>query len=117
LLSDADVDRIATTAVHLFRQLRDNNSFGMIIKYAGMLVAGLLRVRERDRWALLAERSGVADAPHAELGRVLAQIQARQSETRNYVNKEVTIQERMLFLSGEGGRPDILVIIEKIAED
>jgi hypothetical protein len=72
-----------------------------------MVVAGLLRVRERDPWALLADRSEVAHSLVEELGAVLAQIRNMPRAIKNEAQKLQIIDGSIPLLVGEGGSPDI----------
>jgi hypothetical protein len=80
-------------------------------------VAGLLRVRERDPWALLADRSELAHSLVQELSEVLAQIQDMPRAITNKLQKLQIIGGLIPLLSGEGGSPDILMILDAMSDE
>jgi len=116
VLSDGDVEAIAEGALDVFRQLRCESKFGTNFKYALMVVAGLLRVRERDPWALLVGHSDLAGLWVDELLGVQAQIQSMPESIANETKKLQIIGELIRLLSGAGGRPDILTIMDAMPE-
>jgi hypothetical protein len=117
VLLDADIETIATHAIRIFKELREVRNFGPRFKYSLMLVAGLLRVRKRDPWALCADRSELAQAMVEELSAILAQILSMPGAITNETQKLQIIRDLIPLLSGHGGSPDILTIIDTLSED
>lgn len=116
-LSDADVAAIAERIIQVFRQLRSGSNFGPNFKYALMVVAGLLRVRERDPWALLADRSELAQSLVEELSAVLAQVRSMPRSISNEAQKLEILSALIPLLMGEGGSPDILTIMDAMPDE
>jgi hypothetical protein len=117
VLSDADVETIAERTLQVLRGLRSESNFGSNFKYALMVVAGLLRVRERDPWALLADRSELAHSLVEELSAILARIRNMPRAIKNETQKLQIIRELIPLLSGEGGSPDILIIMDAMPDE
>jgi hypothetical protein len=117
VLADADVETIAERTIQVFREIRITSNFGPNFKYALMVVAGLLRVRERDPWALLADRSELAHSLLEELSAILGQIRNMPRAIKNETQKIQIISELIPLLSGEGGSPEILMIMDAMSDE
>lgn len=117
VLTDADVETISERTILVFRELRSESKFGPNLKYALMVVAGLLRVRERDPWALVSGRSRLAQLLVEELSSILAQIRSMPQPIRNQVQKLHIIMQLIPLLSGEGGRLDILTMMDDMSDE
>jgi hypothetical protein len=117
VLSDADVETIAERTIQVFREMRIAYNFGTNFKYALMVVAGLLRVRERDPWALLAERSELAHSLVEELSTVLTLIRSLPQPIKNEAQKLQILNELIQLLLGEGGSPDILMVVDAMSDE
>jgi hypothetical protein len=117
VLSAADIESIAEHATQVFKRLRSESNFGTNLKYALMVVAGLLRVRERDPWALLADLSGQAHSLVEELSAVRAQIRRRPQAIRSEAQKLQIIDGLISILVGDGGSPEILMMMDAIPDE
>jgi hypothetical protein len=117
VLSDSDVETIGVRILQVFRVLRSERNFGPNFKYALMVLAGLLRARERDPWALLADRSELAHSLVEELSSVLECIRNMPRAIKNEAQKVQIISELIPLLSGEGGSPDILMIMDAMSDE
>lgn len=116
VLTDNDVTRIARRITGILGDQRNQRKFGVSFKYALMVVAGLLRVRERDPWALIASESADARALVEVLQDILVAIRNMPGAIPNEAEKLRITQELISLLSGEGGRPDILTMMDGLAE-
>jgi hypothetical protein len=74
-------------------------------------------VRERDPWALLADRSELAHSLVEELSAVLARIRNMPRAIKNERQKPQIVRELIQLLSGEGGSPDILMIMDAMSDE
>ena len=117
VLREDDVEEIAGRVILVLKGLNEAHSFGTTFKYALMVIAGLLRVRERDPWALLAGRSAVARSLVDVLTGILGSIPRMPNAIPNKAEKIRIVNELIALLSGDGGRPDILTIMDAMAED
>ena len=117
VLREGDVAEIADRVIRVLKRMNEERRFGTTFKYALMAIAGLLRVREHDPWALLAGRSAVARSLVDVLTGILGSIPRMPNTIPNKAEKIRIINELIALLSGDGGRPDILTIMDAMAED
>ncbi len=117
LLSDEDVMEISRRCADQLRRFRSGYRFGVDFKYTLLAVGGLLRVRVRDPWALVADRSPIASALVDELAGIRAVIENRRRPISNQTAKLEIIGELLKLLSGEGGRPDLLAVMDDLSEN
>lgn len=114
ILAELGVAAIADRVTGVFRTLHAADSFEVDLKYALLAVAGLLRVRERDPWALVADRSAEAKRLSDVVTDVADRIESRRRSIRNPEVKLEMARELIELLSGAGGRPDILAIMDEM---
>jgi hypothetical protein len=111
VLYDLNVESIADALSNIFIRITRNRYAGSRLKYMLMSIVSLIRVRELDPWALVADRSIGASK--------FIRIMEEETEyLRNPRTKIITqsISEIIKMLHGDGGRPDIFSIIDEIEE-
>jgi hypothetical protein len=116
VLAELDVVAIAQGLVEVLHRLHRLKNYGVNLKYALLAVGGLLRVREHDPWALLADRSLSAKRLVEVHSDITAQIEARVSRVPAGHAKLNSARQLQDLITGSGGRPDILMVMEKISE-
>ena len=79
-------------------------------------VAGLLRVRSLDPWALVADYSPVADRLARRLDAIAAWLAAHPAAAAGAAGKRESARETAKLLRGKGGRPDILTFLEELPD-
>ena len=112
VLATLDVDALAEPLAHHLRWLVENDDFGRRLKYTLLAIAGLLRVRERAPWALVADRSAVAVMLLQGVKDLLTRLQIRINSVPAALLKMEMAKGLTELLSGTGGRPDILSVID-----
>lgn len=116
VLTEDQVSLIAKGLAKVLANLRDRRSFAVNLKYAMLAIGGLLRVREREPFALLTSRSAVA----AELARPLRDIVDILKRTSGHVarseEKAKVANNLLAMLDGEGGDVGVLVDAESLDE-
>jgi hypothetical protein len=111
VLQQLDMDRLAEGLLKMLRRLMKEQIAGSRLKYTLIAIVGLLRVRELDPWALVADRSLWA----ASFVRVMEEEAGYLRGSRTRVASE-SIIEVTKMLHGEGGRPDIFSVLETIED-
>ena len=115
VLTDRRVRLIAEGTASILKSLLARRSLGVNLKYALLVVGGLLRVRETDPYALLTARSDVA----AQLALALQDIHDVLSKDPRlfikYTDKIRIIENLLAMLDGAGG--DVGVLVETEALD
>jgi hypothetical protein len=109
VLAKLDVAAIAQHLIKVLYDLRDADSYGVNLKYALLCVGGLLRVRENEPWALVADRSPPAKA--------LVEVRTFPFRVPSSQAKLNSARELIHLLSGTGGRPDILTFMDDIPDN
>ena len=116
VLADYEVSTIAHRLTNVFHDLHQAGAYGVAMKYALLSVGGLLRVREHDPWALVADRSTPARALVEVLTEVAADIGRRRQRIPAGQSKLDSAHALIDLLSGAGGRPDILTIMDEMPD-
>lgn len=114
LLAELDVERIAGHLVPVLRSHRQAARFGTDYKYLLMILAGLLRVREHDPWALTHDTSQVARALVAELRSAALGLENGSGRIPAADQKKTATTELIKHIETNEGRPDILTHIDHI---
>ena len=117
ILDRALVHAIVRGVTGLLEQLNRDRAFRVKLKYALLVVGGVLRVRVSDPWALLASRSAQAEDLRRTLTKTADLMQCIPRPTPNQLAKLKAIGELIAFLSGADGRPDILSFVDSITDD
>jgi hypothetical protein len=89
-------------------------SIGNDYKYALMVVAGLLRVREDDPWALTKDRSAAATGLAEDLKTMAATLQSGRARATEGEQKLTLTEALIAYLETDTGRPDNLTAIDQI---
>ena len=116
VLAGMDITGIAEALIGVLRNIHTRGNYNAHLKYALLGVAGLLRVREYAPWALLADRSSSAKALVGALSEIAAQIESQPGSVRTAKVKLEGAGALMEMLSGTGGRPDILMVLDQITD-
>jgi hypothetical protein len=106
-----DMDHLAEGLLKMLRRLVKGRIAGSRLKYTLIAIAGLLRVRELDPWALVVDRSLWA----ASLVKVMEDETGYLRGSRTRTTSESFV-EVIKMLQGRGGRPDIFSILETIED-
>jgi len=116
MLATLDVEAIATDLRDVLRRQANAGAFGRDYKYALMVVAGLLRVREEDPWALTKDRSEVARGLAEDLKMMISMLQSRGARVTGAAQKYEMTMALIDYLETYTGRPDILTAMDQIEE-
>jgi hypothetical protein len=116
VLAGVDIGRLCRLLTERLRGLLGAEKFGPALKYVLLAAGGLLRVRELQPWALLAERNTEARELAETLERIAAKIAHPQGQIAAAQEKRKMAWELVKFLRGEGGSPDILIALDSIEE-
>jgi hypothetical protein len=116
ILTDQDLETIGQNVLEFLHRMNTGRQFGVNFKYALFTIAGLLRRRQRDPWALLEERSELARRLIKALSDAQSAIKSMPRGVRNENEKLDTTRELIDMLSGTGGRPDILTVIDQMSD-
>ncbi|MBV1800498.1 hypothetical protein [Siccirubricoccus sp. G192] len=111
ILSQLDMDHLAAGLMGILRRLTRQRISGSRLKYALIAMVGLLRVREHDPWALVADRSRWATSFVEILRQETGYLRGAQAS-----RTIESIAEVIMMLEGVGGRPDIFSVLETIEE-
>jgi hypothetical protein len=117
VLAELDIATIAQRLIIVLHDQRDVGSYGVKLKYALLSVGGLLRVREHDPWALVADRSPPATALVEVLLDIAARIEALPWRVPGAQAKLNSARELIDLISGTGGRPDILTVMDEMPDN
>lgn len=109
-----DVEAIATELRGILQRQARVGAFGIDYKYALMSVAGLLRVREEDPWALTKDRSAAAIGLAQDLKTMAAMLQLGRTRAAGVARKRVMTLALIDYLETDTGRPDILTAMDQI---
>ncbi|WIJ25797.1 hypothetical protein [Devosia sp. RR2S18] len=116
-LSSELVDDIAEKLVGVLQELKTQQSFHIKFKNTLLSFSGLLRYREVEPWALVRDRSVLADQAAQTLEQIRATLEHRQSRIPQGAKKLGIVSELIELLSGQGGDPNILRHIDELSED
>jgi len=100
----------------MIRAMNEDKAFGVNFKYALFAIAGILRFRLADPWALVAEQSELARELIDVLSDVHNTISGMGGRVRNGQEKLETVRDLIEILSGTGGRRDILTVIDQMSD-
>jgi hypothetical protein len=117
VLSDARVKLIAENAALILGDLARRGKFATSLKYAMLAVGGLLRVRERDPYALMTSRSASAQKLAAQLQNIHALLKKHQSIIKKADQKLLIVADLIEMLTGQGGNVGILVATESLDDE
>ena len=107
ILAGLDVDDAAGRLNQIFSDLVAIASYEANYKYAQLALAGLLRVREHQPWALTIDRSPAARAVAATLERAMVHLQYKRLK-----RQLATTAGLLEYLVTNEGRPDLLTLID-----
>jgi hypothetical protein len=109
--------RIGNNVLEALRTQQQGRTFERDFKYTLFVLAGLLRCRHEQPYALLADRPGLG----RELKQVLENIEIRLSQlsgaAASRAQKIALTHDLIEYLSGEGGDPNILYRIDALTEE
>jgi hypothetical protein len=114
VLAALDVEAIAVGLRGVLHRQARADALGIDYKYALMVVAGLLRVREEDPWALTKDRSAAAIGLAEDLKTMAATLQLGWSRATGAAQKHGMTVALIDYLETDTGRPDILTAIDQI---
>jgi len=113
-LDDVLVDRIGKQTDRALKNQLRINSYQRDFKYTIFVLAGLLRYREAEPYAMLAERSDLARSILRTLEEIGRQLKRQRTAINSAAEKMLLVDELKSFLSGQGGDPNILRMIEDL---
>jgi len=111
VLAQLDMDHLASGLHKILQRLTKERIAGSRLKYTLIAIVGLLRGRELDPWALVADRSPWA----ASFVNILLYETGYLRGPRAKTTTE-SITEVIKMLQGAGGRPDIFSVLETIED-
>jgi hypothetical protein len=120
VLATLDVEAIAADLRGVLQRQARAGALGRDYKYALMVVAGLLRVREEDPWALTKDRSPAAIGLAKELKTMATMLQRGCARATGAAQKDAMVAKLAMtvalidYLETDTGRPDILTAMEQI---
>ena len=91
--------------------------FGVHLKYALLAVGGLLRVRQLEKWALVADRSPPAARMANDLDAIANWLADHPDRVAGAAGKRESADELAQILRAKGGRPDILISVEALPDN
>jgi hypothetical protein len=109
VLSDATVKLIAESTASILADLRSKKKFAVSVKYAMLVVGGLLRVRERDPYALLTSTSPAAQALATQLRSIFDLLNQYPPGPSKPTEKRSNVANLVEMLDGRGGNVGVLV--------
>ena len=112
VLSDARVRLIAENTALILADLARSRKFATSLKYAMLAVGGLLRVRERDPYALMTTRSVSAQTLAAQLQNIHSLLKKYGNVVKKADQKLLIVADLIEMLSGQGGNVGVLVATE-----
>lgn len=114
VLAELDVEQIADGLLPVLQTQREAGTFGVDYKYLLMILGGLLRVRERDPWALTHDNSRAARAIITELKAAVQELVGTSARIQAADQKMKTTEDLIQHLETNEGRPDLLTRIDAI---
>jgi hypothetical protein len=114
VLATLDVEAIATDLRGVLQRQARAGALGIDYKYALMVVAGLLRVREEDPWALTKDHSAAAIGLAEDLKKMAAMLQLGWARATGAAQKRAMTVALIDYLETDTGRPDILTAMDQI---
>jgi hypothetical protein len=114
VLATLDVEAIATDLRGVLQRQARAGALGFDYKYALMVVAGLLRVREEVPWALTKDRSAAAIGLAEDLKTTAAILQPGRARATGTEQKHAMTVALIDYLQTDTGRPDILTAMDQI---
>jgi hypothetical protein len=114
VLSAERVNLIAKGMAIILANLRDRRSFAVNLKYAMLAVGGLLRIREREPFALLTQRSAAAAELARPLRDILSFLKSNSGHIARSAEKSKIVANLLAMLDGEGGDVGVLVDAESL---
>ena len=114
VLATLDVEGIATGLRGVLQQQASAGTLGTDYKYALMVVAGLLRVREEDPWALTEDGSAAATGLAEDLKTMADMLQSGRTMATGSEQKRAMTIALIAYLETDTGRPDILTAMDQI---
>lgn len=116
-LGEAGVAALASRLLETLDALGREHKFGVHLKYTLLAVAGLLRVRHLEPWALVAPANPRADQLANRLESIAGRLGEPSLRVRAAEAKRKSAEEVSQILRGKGGRPDILISLEALPEE
>jgi hypothetical protein len=117
VLTDARVRLIADNTASILGAFAGNARFGIGLKYALLVVGGLLRVRERDPYALMTSRSHAAQALAVQLRKIHGLLKQYRQIVKKVDEKISIITNLIDMLEGQGGNVGVLVDTESLDDE
>jgi hypothetical protein len=111
-LMQLDMDHLAKGLLQILKQISKKKISGSRLKYTLIAIAGLLRIREFNPWALVTDQSPWAASFSKILTEEMAYLQGPKFAATLY-----SLSEVVKLLQGKGGRPDIFVVLDEIEDE
>jgi hypothetical protein len=109
VLTDRHVKRIGEGTAIILTNLWSRRKLAVNLKYAMLVVGGLLRIREREPFALLTSRSAVAAGLARPLQDILDMLKRSPGEFSKSAEKIRIVANLLAMLDGDGGDVGVLV--------
>jgi hypothetical protein len=117
VLTDARVRLIARNTASILAALAVQRKFALGLKYALLVVGGLLRVRERDPYALMTSRSDAAQELAVQLRKIYDLLKQYRRMIKKADEKMAIIANLIDMLNGQGGNVGVLVDTESLDDE
>jgi len=117
VLTDRHFKSIAEGTASILTSLLAQRSLAVKLKYALLLVGGLLRVREREPYALLTSRSDVAVKLAQPLQGIHDLLNKHPKSFAKSAEKAEIVKNLLAMLDGVGGDVGVLVATESLESD
>jgi hypothetical protein len=114
VLASLDIEAIGAGLRGVLQRQARTGTLGIDYKYSLMVVAGLLRVREEDPWALTKDGSAAAAGLAEDLKTTATILQPKAAIATGSEQKHALTVALIDYLETETGRPDILTAIDQI---
>jgi hypothetical protein len=114
-LDDKLVAQLAQSTVDALNDQLTARNFKQDFAYTLYVITGLLRYREVQPYALMADRPGAARVLNDLLKRILARLTHPSFTVQAQTTKIQVVQELIKYLAGEQGDPRLLYVIDEIS--
>jgi hypothetical protein len=116
-LTDARVRLLTEMTAAILADIARKGNFAVRLKYTLLVVGGLLRLRERDPYALMTSRSVSAQKLAAQLQNIQGVLKQRRRSVRGADQKMLIIKNLIEMLTGQGGNVGVLVDTESLDDE
>jgi hypothetical protein len=117
VLTDSRVRLIADNTASILAVFAGERKFALGLKYALLVVGGLLRLRERDPYALMTSRSHAAQVLAVQLRKIHGLLNQFRRIVKKADEKMSIIANLIDMLDGQGGNVGVLVDTDSLDDE